>query len=181
MTTTTWTFDPSHSTIGFTIRHLMVTKVHGQFQKWTGKLEIDDQDITKSTVAVSIETSSIDTREEKRDAHLRSPDFFNTEKHPMMTFVSTSIAKQRDTELAVTGDLSINGVTQAVVLSVETTDQVKDPWGGTRQGFEAKTAISRKDFELTWNTVLEAGGVVVADKVEIVLDVQAVKAAAQAA
>lgn len=173
-----WTFDPAHSTVGFTVRHLMVTRIHGRFQKWSGTLEIDEEDITRSRVAVTIDTRSVDTREENRDAHLRSADFFNTEKYPRMTFVSTSITKKSATEVAVTGELSVNGHTRSIVLDVETTDQVKDPWGGTRQGFAAKAAISRRDFGLTWNTVLEAGGVLVADKVEIELDVQAIKATA---
>lgn len=178
--TTEWTFDPSHSTVGFTVRHLMVTKVHGQFQKWNGQLLIDDTDITKSTVNVAIETSSVDTKEEKRDAHLRSPDFFNSEKYPTMTFKSTRVEKKGN-DLVVTGELTLNGHTKTIALDVELTDTVKDPWGGTRRGFEAKGAISRKDFDISFNAALEAGGVVVGDEVKINLDIQAIKAVAVAA
>ncbi|HEY4178226.1 MAG TPA: YceI family protein [Kofleriaceae bacterium] len=180
MSTTEWTFDPSHSTVGFTVRHLMVTKVHGRFHKWSGQLVIDDTDITKSTVNVAIETASVDTKEEKRDAHLASPDFFNSEKYPRMTFKGTRIEKKGN-DLLVTGELFLNGVTKTIALEVELTDTVKDPWGGTRRGFEAKGSISRKDFGLTWNAALETGGVVVGDEVKINLDIQAIKAAALAA
>jgi polyisoprenoid-binding protein YceI len=158
----------------------MVTKVHGRFLKWSGQLLIDDSDITKSTVNVAIETSSVDTKEEKRDAHLRSPDFFNSEKYPQMTFKSMRIEK-KGSDLVVTGDLSLNGHIKTVALEVELTETVPDPWGGIRRGFEAKGTISRKDFGLTWNAALETGGVVVGDEVKINLDIQAIKAVANAA
>jgi polyisoprenoid-binding protein YceI len=181
MSSNNWQFDTSHSSIGFSVRHLMIAKVRGVFHKWTGEVTLDEADVTRSSVNVAIETGSVDTKEEKRDAHLRSADFFNSEKYPSMTFVSTKVAATGDDKLAVTGDLTINGITKSVTLDVETTNAVKDPWGGTRRGFEAKTTINRKDFGLTWNLALEAGGVVVGEKVEIVLDVEAVAAAAQAA
>src|SRR6478609_4205064 len=150
MTTNRWDFDLSHSSVNFHVRHLMVSKVHGRFTKWSGMLELDDADPSKSRVEVTIDAASVDTKEEKRDAHLRSADFFDVEKFPQLTFRSTKVAKTGD-EYKVTGDLTIHGVTKPVVLEVEGGGEVKDPWGGTRTGFSAKTAISRKDFGLEWN------------------------------
>lgn len=181
MTATTWNFDLAHSSVNFHVRHLMVSKVHGRFQKWGGTLVIDNEDITKSRVEVSIETASVDTKEEKRDAHLRSPDFFDSEKYPAMTFVSTSVESKGDNELEVIGNLTIAGTTKPVKLLVESGGTVKDPWGGTRAGFSAKATINRKDFGLHWNAALEAGGVVVGEKVEITLEIEAIEAAAKAA
>lgn len=182
MTATIWDFDLSHSSVNFHVRHLMVSKVHGRFQTWGGTLVIDNDDITRSTVNVEIDTASIDTKEEKRDAHLRSADFFDVENNPKLTFKSTSVKKVSDEELEVTGDLTIRGTTKPVVLKVENNGTVKDPWGGTRAGFSAKASISRKEFGLHWNALLETGGVVVGDKIEISLEIEAIqKAASQAA
>ncbi len=181
MTTTNWNFDLSHSSVNFHVRHLMVSKVHGRFSLWGGTLEIDSDDMTKSRVDVSIDATSVDTKEEKRDAHLRSADFFDVEKFPALTFKSTRVEKVGDEELAITGDLTIHGVTKSVKLAVELGGVAKDPWGGTRTGFSAKTSINRKDFGLGWNSVLEAGGVLVGEKVEITLEIEAVQAAAAAA
>ena len=182
MTATTWDFDLSHSSVNFSVRHLMVSKVHGRFQSWTGTLVIDNDDITRSRVNVEIDANSIDTKEEKRDAHLRSPDFFDVENNPKLTFNSTSVKKVSDDELEVTGDLTIRGTTKSVVLKVESNGTVKDPWGGTRAGFSAKTSINRKEFGLHWNALLETGGVVVGEKIEIGLEIEAIqKAASQAA
>ncbi len=177
MTATTWNFDTVHSTVHFTVRHLMVTKVHGTFKTWSGSLSFDDADLAKSHFEATIDIASVDTKEEKRDAHLRSADFFDAEKFPKMTFKSTKIEKKGDEEAKVTGDLTIHGVTKSVELAVEINGEVKDPWGGTRRGFSAKTAISRKEFGMTWGPALEAGGVMVGDKVDITLEIQAVKAA----
>ena len=178
MSTTTWNFDFSHSSINFHVRHLMVSKVHGRFHKWDGKLELDAENPANSKLEVTIDAASIDTREPKRDDHLRSADFFEVEKYPTLTFKSTKVEKIGDDKLALTGDLTIHGVTKEVVLAVEGGDIVKDPWGGTRTGYSAKTAISRKDFGLTWNVALETGGIVVGDKIEITLEIEAIKAAA---
>ena len=178
MTATTWTFDLSHSSVSFSVRHLMIAKVRGQFAVWGGSLEIDDADITKSKIDVTIDATTIATQDEKRDAHLRSADFFDVETYPKLTFVSTRIEKLADDELAVHGDLTIHGVTKPVKLAVELNGQAQDPWGGTRAGFSAKTTINRKDFGLNWNAALEAGGVLVGEKVEIALEIQAIKAAA---
>jgi polyisoprenoid-binding protein YceI len=178
MTATNWDFDKSHSGIHFTVRHLMVSKVRGAFHDWSGTLALDDEDITRSKVAVTIQAASVDTKEAKRDEHLRSADFFEAEKYPTLEFRSTAVKQAGTDELEVTGDLTIHGITKSVVLHVEVGGQVKDPWGGTRAGFSAKTSISRKDYGLTWNGVLEAGGVVVGDKIEISLEIEAIKKAA---
>jgi polyisoprenoid-binding protein YceI len=176
-----WEFDRSHSSINFHVRHLMVSKVHGQFHDWTGTLELDPADLAKSRVNVTIEAKSIDTREPKRDDHLRSADFFEVDKFPLITFASTKIERAGDDAARLHGELTIHGVTRPIVLDVELSPEVNDPWGGVRTGFSAKTAISRKDFGLTWNVALEAGGIVVGDKIEITLEIEAVKAAAKAA
>ncbi len=175
-----WDFDLSHSSIGFHVRHLMISKVHGRFTSWTGALQLDSADPTKSHVEVQIDAASIDTKEPKRDDHLRSADFLDAANFPQLTFKSTRVARDGD-ELAVDGELTIHGVTRPVHLKVEPAGQVKDPWGGTRTGFSAKTTISRKDFGLTWNQLLEAGGVAVGDKIEISLEIEAVKKAATVA
>jgi len=181
MSTTQWDFDLSHSSVNFHVRHLMVSKVHGRFSKWTGTLALDEQDLTRSHLGVTIDATSIDTKDEKRDAHLRSPDFLDVEKFPTLTFKSTSITRDGDDEYKVVGDLTIHGVTKQVTLAVEGGSFVKDPWGGTRTGFSAKTAINRKEFGLGWNVALEAGGFLVGDKLEITLEIEAVKKAASAA
>lgn len=181
MSTSHWDFDLSHSSINFHVRHLMVSKVHGRFATWSGKLELDDEDLTRSRVEVAIEAASIETKEEKRDAHLRSPDFLEVEKFPTITFKSTQITRDGDEEYTVVGDLTIHGVTRQVTLEVEAGGRVTDPWGGTRTGFSAKTSISRKDFGLTWNMALEAGGFLVGDKLDINLEIEAVRKSASAA
>jgi polyisoprenoid-binding protein YceI len=177
MTATTWDFDLSHSSVNFHVRHLMVSKVHGRFAKWGGSLILDDQNITNSRVDVTIDVGSIDTKEDKRDAHLRSADFFDADTFPQLTFKSTAVKKISDEELEVTGDLTIRGETKPITLKVESNGQIKDPWGGTRTGFSAKASISRKEFGLHWNALLETGGVVVGDKIEISLEIEAVKKA----
>ncbi len=171
---TTWNIDLSHSGVHFTVRHLMVSKVRGAFTKWNGTLAINDEDITKSRIDISIDAASIDTDEAKRDAHLRSPDFFEVEKFPHLTFKSTKVERKNADTLAVTGDLTIRDVTRTVVLSVEEGGRVKDPWGGTRAGYSASASISRKEFGLTWNALLEAGGVAVGDKIEIGIEIEAI-------
>ena len=181
MTATTWDFDLSHSSVNFSVRHLMVSKVHGRFQSWGGTLVIDNDDITRSRVNVEIDASSIDTKEEKRDAHLRSADFFDVENHPKLVFKSTSVKKVSDDELEVTGDLTIRGTTKPIVLKVESNGTVKDPWGCTRTGFSGKATIHRKEFGLHWNALLETGGVVVGDKVSLGIEVELVRAVAAAA
>lgn len=180
MSTQQWDFDLSHSSVNFHVRHLMVSKVHGRFSLWSGKLELDEQDLTKSRLEVEIDASSVDTKEPKRDEHLRSADFFDVATYPKLTFKSTKIEKDGD-DYKVAGDLTIHGITKPVTLSVEGGAIVKDPWGGTRTGFSAKTTINRKDFGLAWNVALETGGFLVSDKIEINLEIEAVKKAASQA
>jgi polyisoprenoid-binding protein YceI len=180
MSTSTWDFDLTHSSINFHVRHLMVSKVHGRFAKWGGSLELDDEDLIRSHIAVEIDAASIDTKEEKRDTHLRSADFLEVDKFPTITFKSTQITRDGD-GYRVAGELTIHGVTKPVTLEVEGGERVTDPWGGTRTGFSARTSISRKDFGLTWNVALEAGGFLVGDKLDINLEIEAVKKAATAA
>ena len=174
----TWSFDNAHSSIGFSVRHLMISKVRGHFNQWEGTFDYDESDPTKSKLSVRIDAASIDTREEKRDAHLRSPDFFDVEKFPALTFASTRVERDGD-DFVVSGDLTIHGVTRAVQLKVESLGATKDPWGGYRAGFSASTTINRKDFGLTWNAALETGGVVVGEKIEIAIEIEAVRAAEQ--
>lgn len=173
----TYQIDPSHSTASFSIKHMMIAKVHGGFEKMSGSLTYDAANPAKSSVQVSIEAGSINTREPQRDTHLRSPDFFDVEKYPTITFKSTRIEGSGG-ELKVIGDLTIHGVTQQVILDVDgPSDEMKDPWGNIKIGASGTTKIKRKDFGLTWNAALEAGGFLVGDDVTIQLDVQFVKQA----
>jgi polyisoprenoid-binding protein YceI len=178
MAAQTWKFDTAHSTVGFWVRHLMVTKVHGAFTKWSGTLELDDQDPVRSHLEVQIDAASIDTKEPQRDGHLRSPDFFDVEKYPNITFKSTGVERAGEGHYHVTGDLTIRGVTHPVKLDVEDGGRAKHPMAGDhRAGFSAHGSIKRSEFGLTWNAALEAGGVAVSDKVEINLEVQAFRPA----
>ncbi|HEV8046157.1 MAG TPA: YceI family protein [Terriglobales bacterium] len=175
--TTTWNIDPVHSVAEFKVKHMMISNVKGQFPKVSGKLTLDESDLSKSKVETSIETASIETRDPQRDGHLKSPDFFHVEKFPTMSFKSTGIKIVRDGELSVEGDLTIRDITRKVLFTVEgPTPPAKDPWGNTRIAVSATTKINRKDFGLTWNAALETGGVLVGDEVAITLDVQFVKA-----
>ncbi|HXR37001.1 MAG TPA: YceI family protein [Candidatus Binataceae bacterium] len=174
---TTWNIDPVHSAVEFKVRHMMISHVKGHFTKISGVMTLDEADIAKSQVDVSIDAASIDTRDDQRDAHLKSADFFDVEKFPALTFKSTRVTRVGDGELSVAGDLTAHGVTRPVVLAVEgPTPPAKDPWGFVRVGLSATTKINRKDFGLTWNTALEHGGILVGDEVGINLDVQFVKA-----
>lgn len=170
--------DPAHSTVSFTIKHMMIAKVHGGFEKLSGKLVYDAANPTQSSIEVEIDAASINTREPQRDAHLKSADFFDVERFPTLSFKSTKIAVSGEGELQLTGDLTIHGVTNSVVLAVEgPTAEMKDPWGNLKIGASASTKIKRKDFGLTWNAALEAGGFLVGDDVTISLDVQFIKQA----
>ena len=173
---TTWTIDPDHSNVGFKVRHLMVSNVKGNFDKHTATVEINDKDITKSKVEVSIDTNSINTNVQKRDEHLRSADFFDVAKYPTMTFVSKKVAKAGKDRLKVTGDLTLHGVTRQVVLDVDAiSKESKDPWGNIRRGTTATTKIDRKDFGLIWNKGLETGGVLVGDEITITLEIEMIR------
>jgi polyisoprenoid-binding protein YceI len=170
-----WEIDSSHSGIHFTVRHMVIAKVRGKFARWSGTVRAPDGDLSRASVGVVIDASSIDTGVADRDAHLRSADFFDVARYPELTFQSKRVEKVGDEALQVTGDLTIRGITREVVLDVEYAGKTKDPWGNERAGFTAKTAVDRKDFGLTWNQVLEAGGVMVGDRIAIELEVEAVK------
>lgn len=171
-----WTIDPEHTNVGFKVRHMMVSNVKGNFEKFGGNVELNDQDITTSKVEVTIETASINTNVQKRDEHLRSADFLDVAKFPQMTFVSKKVAKAGKGKLKVTGDLTLRGVTRPVVLDVEgPSAESKDPWGNIRRGATATAKISRKEFGLVWNAVLETGGVAVGDDVNIILEIEMIK------
>jgi polyisoprenoid-binding protein YceI len=175
---TTWNIDPVHSSAEFKVKHLMISNVKGRFTSLSGVLTLDESDLTKSHVEATIDTASISTHDAQRDGHLKSPDFFDAEKFPTMTFKSTAIRVVTPGELEVDGDLTIRDVTRSVVFSVEgPTPPTKDPWGNTRAAVSATTRISRKDFGLTWNAALETGGFMVGDEVTITLEVQFVKSA----
>jgi polyisoprenoid-binding protein YceI len=175
--TTTWNIDPVHSVAEFKAKHMMISYVKGQFTRIQGALELNEADLLKTWVAASVEAASINTRDDQRDAHLKSTDFFDVEKFPTLSFKFTRITRLADGELGVAGDLTIHGVTRSVVFSVEgPSTAVNDPWGNTRIGLSATTRIDRKDFGLTWNSALETGGILVGDDITITLDVQFVKA-----
>ena len=177
MTTNNWNIDATHSGINFSIRHMVVSKVRGRFAKYSGTLTLDEGDLTRSVVEATIDAASIDTGTPQRDAHLRSPDFFDVDRFPELRFRSTRIEKLDDARYRVVGDLTIRDVTREISLDVEYGGQAKDPWGNDRVGFVAKASFDRKDFGLQWNQVLEAGGVLVGDRVDIELEVQGVRAA----
>jgi polyisoprenoid-binding protein YceI len=177
MAQTQWNIDASHSNLQFGVRHLVITKVRGAFRSYRGTLELDENDgFALAKVDVSIDAASIDTGEPKRDEHLRSSDFLDVAAHPTLRFQSRSIARD-GAHYRVTGDLTIRGVTRSVVLAAEFQGRGKDPWGGQRAAFSARTSIDREDFGLTWNQALEAGGVLVGTTIEIEIEVQAVKVA----
>jgi polyisoprenoid-binding protein YceI len=173
-TLTTWKIDPSHSNVEFGVRHLMISTVKGRFTDVSGSVQGDLADPTSGKVDITIGLASIDTREAQRDAHLRSGDFFDVEKFPSMTFRSTRIEGRGDS-FKVIGDLAIRGVSRPVVLDVTAEGLGKDPWGGDRAGFSATAKIKRSDFGLTWNQLLETGGVAVGDEIKISIDVELVK------
>ncbi|MEQ1886813.1 MAG: YceI family protein [Bryobacteraceae bacterium] len=173
----TWNLDPVHSVAEFKVKHMMISNVKGQFTGITGALNLNEGDITRSTVEATIDAASVNTRNVDRDTHLKSPDFFDVEKFPTLSFHAARIERKGDDELAVTGDLTIHGVTRPVTFAVEgPTPPSKDPWGNTRIGLSAVTKINRKDYGLVWNATLEAGGILVGDEITITLDVQFVKA-----
>ena len=174
---TTWTIDRTHSAVGFAVRHMVMAKVRGRFTKWDGTIHIDEAAPERSTVQVEIAADSIDTGMADRDAHLRSADFFDVAAFPAITFESRRVERESEERFRVIGDLTIHGVTREVVLQAEDHGRGTDPWGGRRAGFSARTTIDRRDFGLKWNQLLEAGGVLVGEKVEIELEVQAVREA----
>jgi polyisoprenoid-binding protein YceI len=173
---TTWAIDPAHSTAAFTVRHMMINNVRGEFSKVAGTLQLDTADLSKSSVEATIDAASVNTRVEARDNDLRSDHFFDVAKYPALTFKSTKVEQAGPGKLKITGDLTMHGVTRPVVLDVDgPSPEIKDPWGGTRIGVSASTRINRKDWGLTYNKALEAGGVLVGDDIAITLDLEFVK------
>ena len=174
--TATWQMDPDHSSFQFKIRHLTVSNVKGDFNKSRGVVTIDDQNITNLKVEVFIDAASVNTGHAQRDEHLRGPDFFDVTKYPTITFVSKKVIKADMDRLKVVGDLTIHGVTREITVDVEgPTPEVKDPWGNFRRGATATTKINRRDFGLTWNKVLDTGGLVVGEEVNIYVELELVR------
>lgn len=176
-TLTTWAIDPAHSAAEFKVKHMMIANVKGKFSNLSGTLKLDEADPSRSTVEAVIPAATISTGDEQRDAHLKSADFFHVEKFTELTFKSTAVKTAAPGELAVTGDLTMHGVTKPVTFAVEgPSPATKDPWGNMRVALSATTKVNRKDFGLTWNAALETGGVLVGDEVAITLDVEFIKA-----
>jgi polyisoprenoid-binding protein YceI len=172
-----WQLDKAHSSISFSVRHMMISTVRGRFEEFDGTFELNETDPTQSRVEVAIQTTSINTKEAQRDAHLKSPDFFDVEKYPVITFKSKRIEKLDKQHARLVGNLTIKGITKEVVLDVEYAGQAKSPWGTVNAGFTAQTKINRKDWDLTWNVALETGGVLVSDEVTISIELELIKQA----
>ena len=170
-----WEIDPAHSNVQFGVRHMMISTVHGKFTKFTATATGDEKDAAHAGVQASIDVASIDTGDEKRDAHLKTADFFDAEKFPTITFKSTKVEAAGDRRFKLHGDLTMHGVTKPVVLDVEATPEVKGMRGETRAGARATTKVNRKDFGISWSKSMDGGGVVVGDEVEVTIDVEAVK------
>lgn len=169
--------DIAHSQIQFTVRHMMISKVRGWFEKFEGEVQLDEQNPANTTVNVRIDASSINTRDEKRDGHLRSGDFLDAENHPYLTFTSRRVDVTSADSAKLYGDLTIRGITREVVMDVEYNGSAKSPWGTTSYGFNGRTVINRKDWGLTWNAALETGGVLVGDEITIDIELELVKVA----
>lgn len=169
----TYAIDEAHSSAQFSVKHMMVANVKGEFTKLSGSAVLDDKNPKKNKIDATIDASTINTRNEKRDGHLKSPDFFDTAKHPTITFKSTEVKKVGEGKYEAKGNLTMRGVTKAVVLEVEApATEIKDPYGNVKRGATATTTINRKDFGLNWNAALETGGVVVGDEVKVTIDVE---------
>ena len=170
---TTWKIDPSHTTVEFVAKHMMITTVRGRFAEFEGTIVADEENLGDSSVEVTFKAASIDSRAEQRDGHLRSPDFLDVENHPEVTFKSTRVEGTKE-NFRVTGDLTIRGTTRPITLDATFEGTGKDPWGGTRSSFSAHGKFDRRDFGLTWNVALEAGGILVSNEVKIQIEAQAV-------
>jgi polyisoprenoid-binding protein YceI len=182
MNTNTWNVDPAHSSVNFSVRHMVVSKVRGRFARWKANLDLGSRDdLSDAAVDVAIEAASVETGVSDRDAHLRSSDFLNAEAHPELRYKSRKVERAGKDTYRVIGDLTIAGVTREVPLTVAYGGRAKDPWGNEKVLFSAEASIDRQDFGLRWNQLLEAGGVLVADRVDIEIELQAVKASAKAA
>lgn len=177
MATTKWTVDSVHSSIDFSVKHMMIAKVKGSFREFEAQIEADPADLTTASIQFFIDLSSVDTRNGDRDNHLRSADFFDVEKYPRMTFQSTRIVKTGEGEYEITGNLNLHGVTRAETFSVTFEGAGKDPWGNEKVGFSGRGSIKRSDYGLTYNALLETGGVLIGDEVKISLEIEAVQQA----
>jgi polyisoprenoid-binding protein YceI len=170
-----YVLDPAHTRVGFVARHAMVTKVRGQFTEFEGSAVVDADDFAKSSVSLTIQAASIDTRNEQRDGHLKGNDFLAMDEYPTLTFVSTAVVRNGPTDLEVTGDLTVRGVTKSVTIPFEFEGAATDPFGNERVGFEGSVVINRKDYGVNWNAALETGGVLVSEKVTLEFEVSAIK------
>ena len=175
MSTTTWALDPAHSEIQFKVKHMMISTVSGEFVQFDASIETEGDDFTQAKVKFNADVNSISTKNEQRDGHLKSEDFFDVAKHPELTFESTGLNQAGDGQYTLSGNLTIKGVTQPVTLDVEHTGVIKDPYGNNRAGFEVMGKINRKDFGLTWHQLTETGGLIVSDEVRIFANVEFVK------
>lgn len=174
---TNWTIDPTHSEIGFKAKHLMMTTVSGKFEKFAAAVETEGDDFTKAKITFTADTASVNTTNAQRDGHIRSADFFDSEKYPQLKFVSTNITKLSGDKFNLTGDLTIKGITKPVQLEVEAAGVAKDPFGNTKAGFSIRGKVSRKEWGLNWNVPLEQGGLLVSEEIKINCEVQFVKQA----
>jgi polyisoprenoid-binding protein YceI len=170
-----WMIDSAHTEVNFTVRHMMISNVRGQFQKVSGTVEFDEASPANTRIDVQIEAASVNTKEEKRDAHLKSPDFFDAEKYPYLTFKSRRVEVKDATHARLMGDLTIRDVTREVSLDVEYNGSARSPWGAISAGFSARTAIKRKDWGLNWNVALETGGWLVGDEIHIAVELEIVQ------
>ncbi|MCC3357245.1 YceI family protein [Bacillus sp. REN16] len=176
MANTKWAVDASHSSIDFSVKHMMIAKVKGSFENFEATIEADPTDLTTANIVFKVDLTSINTKNADRDNHLRSADFFDVENHPSMTFKSTSIVKTDDGEYDLTGDLTIRGTTKKETFKVVFEGAGKDPWGNEKAGFSASGSLNRSDYGLVWNAALETGGVLVGDQVKISIEIEAGKA-----
>lgn len=174
MSTTKWAIDPTHSEVGFKVKHMMFTNVSGKFTTYDAEITTEDSDFTKSNINFSADIASIDTNNADRDNHLKSADFFDADNNPKLTFVSSSLVKSGD-DYELTGELSLHGITKTVKLEAEVSGELKDPWGNTKVALNINGKINRKDWGLTWNSALETGGVLVSDEVKLNIELQLLK------
>lgn len=174
MATTKWAIDPTHSEIGFKVKHMMFTNVSGKFKTYDAEITTEENDFTKSNIHFSADIASIDTNNTDRDNHLKSADFFDADNNPKLTFVSSSLVKSGD-DFELTGKLSLHGITKTVKLEAEVSGELKDPWGNTKVALNLNGKINRTDFGLTWNSALETGGVLVSDEVKLNIELQLLK------
>lgn len=173
----TWNLDTAHSSVEFAVKHMVISSTKGRFAKYEVDANVDEQNLANSSATVRIDAASVDSRDEKRDAHLRSADFFDAENHPYITFKTKRLESKGGDDYKLIGDLTIRGVTNEIALDGEVTGPVKDPWGGIRYGISAQGKVNRKQWGLTWNGLLEAGGLLVGDDVKLSIETELVKAA----